>query len=524
MSTKRITLNMAATYAQTFVSLVIGLLCSRWVYNALGETQFGLFAVVGSLISFVSVLNSTLVGSSGRFFAFALGRQSLPDAEKELLCKWFNTALSVQTIVPAIMIALGGPLGTYAILHLLNIPDPLRQSCVYIFYFSLFSAFSGMILSPVHALYYAKQFIFVRNLLGIANTLLLAAEGWWLLHFSGNRLVGHAAATTFLLLLSNVAIAVFARWQFPEVRIRFEYWFDRNRLKQMFSFSSFLLFGTLGTLFGNSGVAVLLNAFFGPAANAAMGIGNQVFYKSSVTAQAFSDAITPELTTRVGADRFDRAKRLALRSCMYSTAMALLIAAPFIAYSDGILTLWLKSPPQYAAQIAVIMMMNLLAEQLTSGYMMLVQASGRIKLYTTCLGIGNGARCLLVLILLSRGVPLLPTLWLGWFLPFFILNQMRVWFAKRAIGISIREYVRALLVPAVFIVGGSFAFSFGFKALAGDAIWAILACAAANVGVVAALTWTFVGAEERKALLAKALAARARVAAARRRAASTDQS
>lgn len=39
MSTKRISLNMAATYAQTLVSLVIGLFCSRWVYNALGEDR-----------------------------------------------------------------------------------------------------------------------------------------------------------------------------------------------------------------------------------------------------------------------------------------------------------------------------------------------------------------------------------------------------------------------------------------------------------------------------------------------------
>ena len=174
--------------------------------------------------------------------------------------------------------------------------------------------------------------------------------------------------------------------------------------------------------------------------------------------------------------------------------------------------------------IAVIMMMNLLVEQLTSGYMMLVQASGRIKLYTTCLGIGNGARCLLVLILLSCGLPLIPTLWVGWFLPFFILNQMRVWFAKRAIGTSIREYVRALLVPAAFIVGGSFAFSFGFKALAGDAIWAILACALANFGVVAALTWTFIGAEERHVLIAKAWAAWAQMAPARIRNRSTGAS
>lgn len=512
MSTKRITLNMAATYAQTLVSLVIGLLCSRWVYNALGETPFGLFSVVGSLIAFVAVLNQTLVDSSGRFFAFALGQQTRRDADKDLLCKWFNTALSVQIVVPTLMVAIGGPVGTYAIRHVLNIPEPLRQSSTTIFYFSLFSVFSSMTFSPIQALYYAKQFIFVRNLFGVINTLLLAAEGWWLLHYDGDRLIGHAAATTLLLLLSNVAITAFARRQFPEARIRFRYWFDSGRLRQMFSFSSFLMFGTLGTLFGNSGVAVVLNKFFGPAANAAMGIGTQVFQKTSVVAQAFNDAIAPELTTRVGANRFDHAKQLALRACLYSTAMALLIAAPFVAYSDRILALWLKTPPQHAAQIAVIMIMNLLAERLTSGYMMLVQASGRIKLYTTCLGIGNGARCLLVLLLLFWGVPLLPSLWLGWFLPFLLLNQMRVGFAKLAVGVSVRQYLRDIFGPLILIGAGSFGFSFGFKALAGDAVWAILACTAANVGVTTTLTWLLIGPNERRMLAAKIGAAWARLA------------
>jgi len=213
MSTKRITLNVAATYTQTFVSLVIGLFCSRWVYNALGETQFGLFAVVGSLIAFIAVLNHTLISSSGRFFAFALGQQSCPGADKDLLCKWFNTAVSVQVILPTALVVIGGPIGLYTILHLLTIPDGLRHSCVLIFGFSLIATFVQMMLSPVQALYYAKQFIFVRNIFGIVNTLLFAGEGWWLLHYDGNRLVAHAAATTGLMVLANVVLAAFAAWQ-----------------------------------------------------------------------------------------------------------------------------------------------------------------------------------------------------------------------------------------------------------------------------------------------------------------------
>lgn len=514
MSTKRITLNMAATYAQTFVSVVIGLFCSRWVYIALGETQFGLFSLVGSLIAFLSVLNIALVESSGRFFSFALGQQSRPGADKNLVCKWFNAALSVQVILPTALILVGAPVGVYVITHFLNVPEGLLQSSVYIFGFSLFAMFIQMTFSPVQALYYAKQFIFVRNLFGIVNAILFAAEGWWLLHYGGNRLVAHAAATTALLLLTNVVLAAFAGWQFPEARIHLKYWFDKKRIGEMFSFSSFLLIGTLGGLFSNSGVALVLNKFFGPAANAALGIGTQVYSKAVVVAQAVNEAAAPELTARVGADQFEHAKRLGLRICVYSTSMALLIAAPFITFSDGILTLWLKNPPQYAAQIAVIMMMNLLVERFTAGYMMLVHASGRIKLYTTCLGIGNGARCLLVLGLLFWKIPLIPTLWLGWFLPFFILNQMRVWFAKRAIGISVRQYFRAVFIPLAGIGGGSFAFSFGFKAWAGDAVWAMLTGAAANAGVVAALLWLLIGSEERRMLRAKLSSAWAQVTAA----------
>jgi Na+-driven multidrug efflux pump len=503
MSTKRITLNVAATYTQAFVSVVIGLFCSRWVYNALGETQFGLFAVVGSLIAFIAVLNHTLIGSSGRFFAFALGQQSQPGADKDLLCKWFNTALSVQVILPAALVVIGGPIGLYAIRHLLTIPDGLRHSCMLIFGFSLIATFTQMMFSPVQALYYAKQFIFVRNLFGIVNTLLFAGEGWWLLHYNGNRLVAHAAATTGLMVLANVLLAAFAAWQFPEARVRLAYWFDRKRLREMFSFSSFQLIGTLGALFSNSGVAIVLNKFFGPVANAALGIGTQVFNKTSVISQAINDATAPELTTRFGANRFENAKRLAMRICIYSTSIALLIAAPFIVYAAEIMTLWLKTPPPYATQIVVIMMMNLLVERLTVGYMMLVQASGRIKLYMTCLGIGNGSRCFLVLALLLHHVPLIPALWLGWFLPWFVLNQMRIGFAKRAIGISMRQYVRHVFLPLTAISGGSFAFSFGFRTLAGGSVWAILACAAANTVVVAGLMWALIGAGEREVLASK---------------------
>lgn len=513
MSTKRIAVNVLATYAQTGVSLVVGLFCSRWVYNALGETQYGLFSVVGSLIAFISILNGTLMGSSGRFFAFAIGQARRPESEPDLLCKWFNTAVSVQVILPVVFVVVGAPIGVYAIKHWLTIPDELRQSSVIIFYFSLFSMFSGMTLSPVQALYTAKQYIFVRNLLGIMTTFLMAAEGWWLLHYSGNRLVAHAAIVTAVMFGINILYAVIACKQFPEARIRFRYWFDRSRLVQMFSFAGFQLFATIGTLFGNSGVAVVLNKFFGPGANAAMGVGNQVYQKTVVLAEGINTAVYPEITSRVGAHKFDDALRLARRVCIYSTCMGLLVAPLLVVYAEEVLVLWLKHPPEHAASICVIMLMNLLVEKVTSGYMMLVNASGRIKLYSTVLGIGSGMRCGAVIVLLLLDVPLIPSLWIGWFAPFLVLNQMRVVFAKRAIHISIRDYLARVLLPTGVVAGCAFASSYLMKHLLGSSVLSILAAGLLNCTVVGISLWLVLGTKERQVLKGKVRTAFARLVA-----------
>jgi len=505
MGTKRMAINVVATYAQTAVSLVVGIFSSRWVYNALGETKFGLFAVVGALIAFVAILDNALITTSSRFFAFAIGQQRKPDGDKELLCKWFNTALSVQAILPLGLVLVGGPIGVYAILNWLTIPDELRMSCVWVFGISLFTVFQTMLFSPVRSLFYAKQYIFVRNLFAICNTVLLAAGGWRLLQYNGDRLLAWAVFGTVLSVVTNIAYAIVAHWQFPEARIRPRYWFDKKRLKEMFSFTLFLLLGSLGGLLSNSGVAIILNKFFGPIANAAMGIGQQAGTKADLLAMGVYGAIQPEISTKVGAEDWGGARRLAVRVCIYSVALNLIIASPFIVYVQDILVLWLKTPARYAADITVIILACFLAERVTMGYVMLMTACGRIKKYMIVFGVVNGMRCLAVFVLLWGGVSLIPALWMGWFLPLFVLTQVRVWLEKRALGaaVSVRYYVTEVLIPICAMGVASFAFSFGFKAWHGDSIPMILLCVIGNAITVALLFWLVIGASERNVLLCK---------------------
>jgi hypothetical protein len=504
MSSKRIAINVAASYAQTAVSFVVGIFASRWVFNALGETRYGVFSVVGALIAFVAVLNGVLIVSSGRFFAFAIGRQRLPGADKNELCKWFNTAVCCQIIIPTILVAIGLPAGLYAIQNFLNIPDDLRSPSRIVFFCSLFTMWSGMLFSPILSLYTAKQYIFVKNIFTIFSMLVMAAEGWWLLHFEGNRLTGHAIAVMILHFIINMMLAILAFFQFNECRINIKYWFDKKRLREMFSFSAFQLFVSLGWLFSSSGVSVVLNKFFGPSANAAMGNASTLYSKAVESSNAVTGALFPEITARVGEGKFDSAVRLAERACLISSVIALFFASPMTVYSERLMVLWLKNPPEYAAQIVVIMMAILFFERMSAGYYMLVNASGKVKFYTICTGIGNGVRCFIVLGLLWAGVALIPALWLGWGLPFIILMQMRPWFVKKVLPISIKNYFHKVAMPVSTTTIASILFSHGFKTVVGNSILAMILCGIFNAAVASLVIYISAHEDDRKFFTLKA--------------------
>ena len=51
-------------YARMFVTMLFGIYTSRIVLEALGETNFGIYNVVGGIVIILNFLNATLVAST----------------------------------------------------------------------------------------------------------------------------------------------------------------------------------------------------------------------------------------------------------------------------------------------------------------------------------------------------------------------------------------------------------------------------------------------------------------------------
>lgn len=102
---------------------------------ALGEVDYGLLGAVGCLIGFIGFFNSVVVGGATRFYAISIG-QAMAANDKEAALeesrRWFNTALTIETVFPIVLLAIGYPIGEWAVRHVLTIPlDRINASvCV----------------------------------------------------------------------------------------------------------------------------------------------------------------------------------------------------------------------------------------------------------------------------------------------------------------------------------------------------------------------------------------------------------
>ena len=71
---RAIVINSLINYAKMAINTVLALLTTRYALLALGVTDYGLFSILGSIISFIGVFNSVMMNSCNRFMAVAIGK------------------------------------------------------------------------------------------------------------------------------------------------------------------------------------------------------------------------------------------------------------------------------------------------------------------------------------------------------------------------------------------------------------------------------------------------------------------
>lgn len=450
---KRIFLNIVATYGRSLFSLACGLFTARWALVALGEVDYGLYGVVGGLTVFISFFVNLMSSAIGRFYAYSVGQAKIgQNCEGLENCRqWFNTAVALHVVLPLVFMAIGYPLGEYALRHAwLNVPVERVGTCLWVFRFVCISCFIGMMNVPFTAMYTAKQYIAELTVYSFVTTTLHVVLLYYMATHTSDWLLGYALCMCLLSVSPQLVIAIRACTIFPECRFNRAYLWNWGRVRSLCRFAGWQFFGNLGYMIRFQGIALLINKCFTPVHNTTMALANNVSAQVGTLTAAMNGAFYPVITTLAGQREREQMLNMMYRSCKLGMLACLLFAVPLMLEMNYVLTLWLKKLPIALAQVTTLTLAILIIDESTRGIGIAVTADGRIAKYYFLLG--------------SLNIISLPLCW-GWifcgggFVSVFmvllliriIANVLAVVIARTTIAVSFRRWLKEVVSPVVLV-------------------------------------------------------------------------
>ena len=119
-------------YIRMVFIMVISLYTSRVVLEIQGESDFGIYTLVGGIVSIFTVLSGSLNGSVQRFLNIGLGEGNM-----EKTRGYFAQALTIFTVIFLLFLGVGESAGVWFVDTQLNIPAGRETATFWVYQFSL---------------------------------------------------------------------------------------------------------------------------------------------------------------------------------------------------------------------------------------------------------------------------------------------------------------------------------------------------------------------------------------------------
>lgn len=376
---KRIAKNTLMLYIRMLVTMGIALFTSRVILQTLGVEDYGIYSVVGSVVSMFTFLNGGMIASTQRFLTFELGRNN-----DQQLAKVFSSALQIHTLLALVVVVASESIGLWFLYEKMIIPEGRFNAAFWVFQFSIIGCVINIMIVPFNADIVAHEKMSAFAYISVIEVTLKLLVVYLLCLSPFDKLIVYAALLLLVQLLISCIYIRYCGKNFQETKYR--HTVDYSLLKEMSSFAGWGFFGSLATLLYTQGLNLLLNVFFGAVVNAARGIAVQV--QSAVTGfvSNFQMALNPQITKNYATGNLPQMHSLMFRSARFSFFLLFLLTLPIILETKYILTLWLGvMPPEAIIFTQWILALSLLYP-LSNPCVIANQATGKVKNYQMVVG------------------------------------------------------------------------------------------------------------------------------------------
>lgn len=440
----RIAKNTVFMYVRMAFTMLVGLYTSRVVLRVLGVEDYGLYNVIGGIISLFTVLNAALVNTTSRFITVSLAKGDAKDTRQI-----FNMSLLLHLFVGVIIVILGETVGLWYLHEKLVIPEGREIAAEWLYQFTVVSAFLSTLLVPYNATIIAHERLGIYAIIQILDYVLKLVIVIVLQYIAFDKLLFYAFLMLMVTVVNFLINYVYCHKFFSEVKFLL-YW-SWNRFKEILKFIGWAIVGNFSSMFYTQGINLILNAFFGPAVNAARGIAVQVESIVRQFANNVQTAINPQILKSHAVGDMDRMYYLIIASSRICFYLLFIISLPILLEADFLLKLWLVEAPEHSVNFVRIILLCVLLDAFGNPMYTANLASGKLAIYHgTLVTLAYGFMFITYFVTKSSLIPEIAFLCLltkdliGFVLKIFILDKQ--------VGLKPRVYVHKVLVPVIAVV------------------------------------------------------------------------
>lgn len=371
--------NTLLLYFRMLFTMVVALYTSRIVLEQLGIDDYGVYNVVGGIVTMFTLVSASMTSAIGRFITYELGRDN-----QLRLGQIFRNALTIQLILSLIVVILIETAGVWFLNTRMNIAEERMYAANWVLQCSVVTFIMNMVSVPYNSTIIAHEKMSAFAYISVLEVLLKLVVAYLLFLRFFDSLIWYAILVMLVSIIIRSVYAFYCGRHFPECTFRFN--IDKEIFKSMLGYSGWSFIGSSSAILRDQGVNILLNIFCGSAVNAARGVATQVNSAVNGFSNNFMLAMNPQIIKSYASEDRNYMMILIIQGARLSLYMLLFLSLPIIIEAPRLLGLWLVDVPEHTVGFTRLVLVVSMIESLSIPLMYANQATGKIRNYQLVVG------------------------------------------------------------------------------------------------------------------------------------------
>lgn len=448
-NTRRIISNSLALFLRMIFVTIVNIYSVRFVLKGLGIVDYGIFYAISGVVLMGTFLIPVVSSSLQRFYSYSLGKK-----DEKTLHSLFSISCNIIVILSVIILLVLEVVGLWYIDTHLNIPADKTDVAIWVYQAAIATFIFTIWLVPFTALIFSHEDMNIYAILSCLDCTLKFAAALMITYAGDSALLCYSVSLVLISLVLLFAYFLIAKRKYSECE--YHPVTEKKLYGKVLSFSGWTLYGALAGTTLIQGSVITLNFFFGPLANAAFAVANNLYNAFNSLANSVALSFKPAMVKVYAEGNSPELGKLFYLNNKLILYMMAAVSIPAIAEMRTILSLWLGNYTEDMVVYCRLFIIYTVCQVMHHPITTIIQSTGDIKKYFFSVETLMLLSLPVNILMFKNGFPSYY-LFINIIICCVLSHGTRVWCLKNKIAhFSVMRYIKEVVVPGGLIVAFTF--------------------------------------------------------------------